>query len=153
MHLEMWVVRMCAGFMWFEIQTTGWPVWTGLWTIGQLLWGCAWTFLFHKVKNILISFPVFVVFTVVLQKTRVSWNMTPCLLARSSGRFEGLSFLIFRFKQSGIKMAEVRTSETSVSSRPTTCNMQDDTHLQGHCCVVRIERQFVSLFTLQLALC
>lgn len=89
--------------------------------------GDAMNFFFHKVKHILISFAAFVVLTLVLQKTRVSWNVTPCLMARSSGRFEGLSFLIFRFKQSGIKIIEVRTSETSASSRSTTRNMQEDT--------------------------
>jgi len=87
-------------------------------------------------KKILISFSAFVVLTVALQKTRVSWNMTPCLLARSSGRFEGLSFLILRFKQSRIKMIAIQTFETSVSSRPTTRNMQEALHLQGHYCVV-----------------
>lgn len=148
----MWDVWLCAGFMWFKIQTTGGLVWTGLWTIGELLWRRIWTFLCHKVQNILINFAAFAVLTVALQKTRVSWNVTPCLLARSSGHFEGLSFLIFRSKQSRIKMIAARTFETSVTSRPTTRNMQENLHLQGRYCVVRIDRQFSSPFALQLAL-
>ena len=75
-------------------------------------------------KQILIRFAAIVVLTVALQKSRVSWNVKQCLLARSSGRFEGLSFLILRFKQTRIKMIAIQTSETSVSSRPTTRNMQ-----------------------------
>jgi hypothetical protein len=139
MHLEMWDVRMYTGFMWFKIQTTGGIMWAGLWTIGELLWRCVWTFLFHKMKNTLISFAAFVVLPVALQKTRVSQNVTSCLVARSSGRFEGLSFLILRLKKSRIKMIAVRTFETSVSGRPKTRNMHEDLRLQGHYCVVRIE--------------
>lgn len=104
-------------------------------------------------ENILISFAAFVVLTVALQKTRVSWNVTPCFLARSSGRFEGLSFLILRFKQSRTKLTAVRTFETSVGSRPTTHNMQEYLQLQGHYCVVRIERDTVQFSSVQFGLC